>query len=48
MKKDEVDGKMREIRRGRVGKKGFGEDLEYVGRDGFTNTKGGKFSKSGK
>ena len=31
-----------------VGRKGFGEDLEYVGRDGFTNTKGGKFSKSGK
>jgi len=27
---------------------GFGEDLEYVGRYGFTNIKGGKFSKSGK
>ena len=27
---------------------GFGEVLEYVGRYGFTNIKGGKFSKSGK
>ena len=28
--------------------KGFGEDLEYVGRDGITTEKGGRFAKSGK
>lgn len=46
---DEVDGKRGGIRRGRgVKRRGFGEVLEYVGRYGFTNIKGGKFSKSGK
>ena len=37
---DGMDGKRGGIRRGRGWKegKGFGEDLEYVGRYGFTNT----------
>ena len=43
-------GKMGGIWQGRGWKeeKGLGEDLEYVGRNGFTNIKGGKFLKSGK
>ena len=49
MEMDGMDGKMREIRRVRGGEgKGLGEDLEYVGRNGFTNIKGGKLLKSGK